>query len=150
MVSFFCKRIMCSFRRHWRVWVWGAEGSVQFIYSPILLLIPWLLFKTSPGVQISYCSIIINVEKKEAWFLPYESKPVFFRWMIIEPLGVAGNGPLSPLIQRNTNKHQLHINVKKETHTPISESKMAQMKATRGSLNTAVMQNELRNQRQQK
>lgn len=24
--------------------------------------------------------------------------------MIIKPLGVAGNGPLSPLIQRNTNK----------------------------------------------
>lgn len=77
-----------------------SEGNGIYDTSPEAHF--FLLFK-SPSVQVSYCTIIINVEKKEARFLPYESKPVLFRWMIIEPLGVAGNGPLSPLVQRNTN-----------------------------------------------
>ena len=128
MVSFFCKRIMCSLQLETSGTGGGGECSVyifSYFATPpmsgegvtvfmihLLQHIFWL-FKTSAGAQTSYCFIIINAEKKEAWFLPYESKPVFFRWMIIKPLGVAGNGPLSPLIQRNTNKHQLHINVKK-------------------------------------
>lgn len=78
----------------------GEKVMVFMIHLPRHFF--FLLFK-SPSVQISYCSIITNVEQKEARILPYESKSVFFRWMIIEPLGVAGNGPLSPLVQRNTN-----------------------------------------------
>lgn len=120
---------MCSFQRHWRIRIQDRKVVLFFHFAthPVsgerVTIYGKSLFKTSPGVQISYCSIIINVQKKETGFLPYECKPVLFRWMIIKPLGVAGNGPLSPLIQGNTNKYQLHRNAEKGIHT-IPETKM--------------------------
>lgn len=34
--------------------------------------------------------------------LPDEEKPVFFRWMVIQPLGEASVGPFSPLQGRES------------------------------------------------